>query len=306
MAVRLRYTFLSGCLCLVLCGCQGMTYSVRDGWRLESVEEKTVQLQEDQLQQRDRLDALEKRLAVLEASQLADSRVQKGKAAPRLAASSQMKTPPPERKSLRPQKKKTRTPYVCPLRKHPRRKPAPAKVAAAPSKKAPASRQAPCVPPAHNVQPQKASKAVVHKQSSQAHPVKKVSRVNVQATKAKDLYDRGLRAVLEDRPAKGRELLNHFIKKYPRHELQPNARYWIGESFYSEKRFPESILAFKAVTRGYPKHEKSAAALLKTGYAYEKLGDARNAAFYLKIVVQDYPNTEPARLARRRLALRNW
>lgn len=302
MAVLLRYTFLSGCLCLVLCGCQGMTYSIRDGWRLESVEEKTVQLQEDQLQQRDRLDALEKRLAVLEASQLADSRVQQGKA----AASSQMKTPPPERKSLRPQKKRTRTPYICPLQKRPSRKSGSAKLAVAPVSKAPATRQAPCAVPVQKVQPRKTPKAAVHKPASQTRPVKKISRVNVQATKAMELYNRGLRAVLEDRPAKGRELLKHFIKKYPRHELQPNARYWVGESFYSEKRFPESILAFKAVTRSYPKHEKSAAALLKTGYAYEKLGDARNAAFYLKIVVQDYPNTEPARLARRRLALRNW
>ena len=42
-------------------------------------------------------------------------------------------------------------------------------------------------------------------------------------------------------------------------------------------------------------------ALLKMGYAYANLGQTDNATFYLQRLVENYPDSHSARLARERL-----
>jgi len=115
------------------------------------------------------------------------------------------------------------------------------------------------------------------------------------------VYARALKLVLAGKPQKGRVELAGFMEKYPRSPLMPNAVYWTGETYYSQKRYAQAILTFKQVPQKFPGHEKAAAALLKIGYAYDRLGDKNNARFYLDALVQDYPDSEPAALARKKL-----
>ncbi|MBN2139372.1 MAG: tol-pal system protein YbgF [Desulfovibrionaceae bacterium] len=112
------------------------------------------------------------------------------------------------------------------------------------------------------------------------------------------LYQEGLRLARADQPQAARKALTEFLSSQPKSALVPNALYWIGETFYSEKNFTEAVLAFKEVTRRFPKHEKSAAALLKIGMSHLKAGDRDNAAFYLRALVDEFPASEPAGLAR--------
>jgi len=114
-------------------------------------------------------------------------------------------------------------------------------------------------------------------------------------------YDSALKLVLAGEAKKGRAALTGFMEKYPRSPLMPNAVYWTGETYYSEKRYAQAVLTFKQVHQKFPKHAKAAAALLKIGYAYERLGDRNNARFYLDALVQDYPGSEPAASARKTL-----
>lgn len=93
-----------------------------------------------------------------------------------------------------------------------------------------------------------------------------------------------------------------FIKKYPKSSFMPNAGYWLGESYYAQKRYDEAILSFQSVVSKYPKHQKAADSLLKTGYSYERLGDKANARFYLEQVLELYSGTRAASLARAMLA----
>lgn len=99
-----------------------------------------------------------------------------------------------------------------------------------------------------------------------------------------------------------RTAFDQFVKKYPKSELVPNALYWVGETYYSQKAFAQSILAFKEVTGRFPKDSKAAAALLKIGMSYDKVGDPDNAIFYLRALVEDFPKSDPAKLARKELA----
>ena len=98
-----------------------------------------------------------------------------------------------------------------------------------------------------------------------------------------------------------RGAFDEFLKKYPKSTLVPNALYWKGETYYSQKNYPQAILAFKEVTGRFPKHAKSAAALLKIGMSYDRVGDPDNAIFYLRALVEDFPGSGPAAIGRKEL-----
>lgn len=115
------------------------------------------------------------------------------------------------------------------------------------------------------------------------------------------LYDAALVLYNKGEYDKARNGFDSFVKKYPNNELVPNALYWTGETYYSQKQYPQAILAFKEVTGRYPKHAKSAAALLKIGMSYDRVGDPNNAVFYLRALVEDFPKSNPAALARKEL-----
>ncbi|UZP68030.1 tol-pal system protein YbgF [Desulfovibrio mangrovi] len=116
------------------------------------------------------------------------------------------------------------------------------------------------------------------------------------------LYEEGLTLVRAGEVEKGRKLLDQFIGDNPNHSLVPNALYWMGETYYHEKRYAQAVLTFKEVVRRFPKHDKAAASMLKTGFSYEQLGDKSNARFYLQTLIEDYPSSSPAEMARKRLA----
>lgn len=116
------------------------------------------------------------------------------------------------------------------------------------------------------------------------------------------MYTKGMTLVTTEHPGEGRTLLLEFLSAEPSSVLVPNALYWIGESHFVEKSYPQAILSFKEVTRRYPKHHKAAAALLKIGMAYAMLGEKDNASLYLRALLQDFPKSEPAPAARKKLA----
>jgi tol-pal system protein YbgF len=95
-----------------------------------------------------------------------------------------------------------------------------------------------------------------------------------------------------------------FLRDYPRSPLAPNAGYWLGECGYSTGKYGDAVIAFKDVASKYPGHPKAAAALLKAGYAYERMRDTANAHFYWQLLLDDYPSSGPAALARKRMSVR--
>ncbi len=118
---------------------------------------------------------------------------------------------------------------------------------------------------------------------------------------SKSLYEQGMTLVRAEKGEEGRTLLNQFLETDPQSALVPNAIYWIGESHYLDKNYPQAILVFKDVTRRFPKHHKAAAALLKIGMCYQMMGEKDNATLYLRALLKDHPKSEPAPAARKLL-----
>lgn len=116
------------------------------------------------------------------------------------------------------------------------------------------------------------------------------------------IYQAGLASFKAGDMQKARDSFTQFAERYPKHDLTPNARYWIGETYYSEKKYEQAILAFQDVIKLYPKKEKAPAALLKQGLSFKSLGDMKSARYVLKKIQEDYPRSVEAKRAKELLA----
>ena len=112
------------------------------------------------------------------------------------------------------------------------------------------------------------------------------------------LYLKGLETFKSGDLSTARSQLTQFIEKNPNHELTPNARYWIGETYYGEKNYEQAILEFQEVVKQYPKKEKAPAAMLKQALSFKALNDLKSTKYLLKRLTVDYPKSDEAKKAK--------
>lgn len=98
-----------------------------------------------------------------------------------------------------------------------------------------------------------------------------------------------------------RQGFEEYLKSYPDTELSDNAQYWIGESHYIQRRFTEAIQAFDKVLTAHPKGDKAPAAALKKGYSLLETGKKEVGIRELRLLIQNYPQSDSAQLAKDRL-----
>ncbi len=92
-----------------------------------------------------------------------------------------------------------------------------------------------------------------------------------------------------------------FLKQYPNTDLSDNAQFWIGETYYAKKDYEKAILEYEKVIAKYPEGDKVPAALLKQAFAFLELGDKTNGRNLLRRVIERYPQSEQAEVAKKRL-----
>lgn len=85
-----------------------------------------------------------------------------------------------------------------------------------------------------------------------------------------------------------------FLDEFPNSNLAPNARFWLGESYFGKKDFQKAIDAYDKVEVDYPSSEKVPSAILKKGYAYLAMKDKKRASSAFKQVVTLYPKSVEA------------
>jgi tol-pal system protein YbgF len=146
-------------------------------------------------------------------------------------------------------------------------------------KKAPPSKAAPEKPPA--------------KEKADVPPAKEISENELYA-KAKQDFDSG-----ELEPA--RTGFQEFLKRYPKSAIADSAQFWIGEIYYRQKWYEKAILEYQKVIENYPKGNKVQASLLKQGFSFFNLGDKSNARLILKELINKYPSSNEAKIAKQKL-----
>jgi tol-pal system protein YbgF len=92
-----------------------------------------------------------------------------------------------------------------------------------------------------------------------------------------------------------------YMRRWPDTELTDNALYWIGECYDAQEKPQEALATFTRVLEDYPASDKAAAAQLKKGLIYLKMGDQGQGVVNLQYVVYEHPGTREADLAREQL-----
>jgi tol-pal system protein YbgF len=113
----------------------------------------------------------------------------------------------------------------------------------------------------------------------------------------RDAYDTFHKGDLEG----ARRKFEAFLKQYPNTELSDNAQFWIGETYYLKKDYEKAILEYEKAIVKYPEGDKIPAAVFKQALAFLELGDKTNAKNLLKRVIEKYPQSDQAQLAKKKL-----
>ncbi|HEV8540423.1 MAG TPA: tetratricopeptide repeat protein [Nitrospiraceae bacterium] len=93
-----------------------------------------------------------------------------------------------------------------------------------------------------------------------------------------------------------------FVELHASSPLTPYADYWSGECGFRLGRYREAIESFDRALGQSPLRPKlAAAAFLKKGLAYAKLGERSRSRALLELVVVHFPHTQQAALARQAL-----
>jgi len=107
-----------------------------------------------------------------------------------------------------------------------------------------------------------------------------------------------------------------FLRRFPEADLAGNAQYWIGEAYFSLARgyatqgqadkasgtLEQAVQEFRKVIVNYPRGEKVSTALYKEALALLELKQPSLAEARLQYLLDHFPQSEEAPLARDRLA----
>ncbi|MBK1885873.1 MULTISPECIES: tol-pal system protein YbgF [unclassified Marinobacter] len=90
-----------------------------------------------------------------------------------------------------------------------------------------------------------------------------------------------------------------FIDKYPEGDLTVNAYYWLGEVYLVKPQLEQARQAFSIVATRYADHRKAPDAVYKLGVTLDRLDKKAEARRQMEQVVNDYPESDAAGLARK-------
>lgn len=107
-----------------------------------------------------------------------------------------------------------------------------------------------------------------------------------------------------------------FVRRFPDAPIADKAQYWVGESYFSMARasaeagrpeqaareLEQAVQEFRRVIVNYPRGEKAPTALYKEALALLELRQPRLAQTRLRYLLDHFPQSEEAPLARERLA----
>lgn len=99
-----------------------------------------------------------------------------------------------------------------------------------------------------------------------------------------------------------RDLFQDYLTLYSGHARASEAQYWLAETYYSAADYEEAARQFAIVYKQYPLSTQAADALYKQGLALARFRRRDEAIEVFESVIQRFPETSMANLARAELA----
>jgi tol-pal system protein YbgF len=164
----------------------------------------------------------------------------------------------------------------------------------------------PPVPAQQEQEPQKKDeKAPVAKKTKKEEPVKDKKtappvppRTNLSA---QELYNTAYSDYEKGNYDLAIDGLTIYREQFPSSPYADDALYWIGECYFSQKKYDKAIEQFNDLIIGYPLSNKIATAYLKKGFSLAELKKKDEAVAVLKLLITKYPLEEEAKNAQEKL-----
>jgi len=132
-------------------------------------------------------------------------------------------------------------------------------------------------------------------------PKPKAETVKLDQLSETELYATAKRAFDNDDFETARQYFTTQLKKFPQSNRADNAQFWIGETYYREKWYEKAIIEYDNVINNFPKGNKVPAAFYKQALAFIHVDNKQLARVRLKELIEKYPDTPEAGLARKKL-----
>jgi len=92
-----------------------------------------------------------------------------------------------------------------------------------------------------------------------------------------------------------------YREQFPESPLADNSLFWIGECYFSQKKYEEAIEQFNELILNYPRGDKIPSAYLKKGISLMKLEKKEAALSVFKLLISKYPLEEETKIAQQKI-----
>lgn len=117
----------------------------------------------------------------------------------------------------------------------------------------------------------------------------------------KEIYDMAYTDYIKGNYSLAIDGFKIYREQFPDSPLSDNALYWIGECYFSQRKFEDAIEQFNLLLFDYPQGDKIPASYLKKGLSFLELGRKEEALSVFKLLITKYPNEEETRLAQQKI-----
>lgn len=103
--------------------------------------------------------------------------------------------------------------------------------------------------------------------------------------KSSRLYDQGFSALRQGNREEAIQSFRDLVNQYPDAREAPDARYWLGETYWLANKKEESRQSFVQLLELTPDYRKAGDAMYRLGVIYDQLGDFDTAFDYMSQVL---------------------
>ena len=117
----------------------------------------------------------------------------------------------------------------------------------------------------------------------------------------RQLYEASLQQFRRGAYGTARSGLQEFLSRFQEHELAPDAQFYVAESWAEAGEPAEALEAYGRVVELFPDSRRAASSLYKSGRIELERGNTDDARVFFSRVVNGYPDSPEASLARDRM-----
>ncbi len=126
--------------------------------------------------------------------------------------------------------------------------------------------------------------------SAQQTPLSPYMPSNTATSDANQLYENAYAYLLQKEYSSAENGFRKFLTTYPRHNLNADATFWLGETFAQRNRHREAAEQFLKITTDFPQTAKAPDATLKLGVSLNALGAKDQACATFAKAERDFAN----------------